>query len=225
MPVILQTGRAWAATPAKSILLRFLSDKDSQRTFVRQDIFRALNCPVQGIQCVTLFTFGETHRPVTVTCNRVSVTIRSQHRTNETTIDALDVAGMSAVTSPPADGAIINLMTHHRLVPADARSEPTTFREDDITIMIGSDLYWDALPARYLDYRFKLLPWKPVLDGRSREPSTTSPNVQLFIARLWCMVLESLPETMLRRSNPRSRNVRLLQGCPPVPNNAQCHCP
>ncbi|KAH7978003.1 hypothetical protein HPB49_004148 [Dermacentor silvarum] len=61
MPVFPQTGRAWAVTPARFILLRFLLDTGSQRTFVRRDIARALHCPVQGIECLTLFTFGKTH--------------------------------------------------------------------------------------------------------------------------------------------------------------------
>ncbi|KAH7933562.1 hypothetical protein HPB49_013920 [Dermacentor silvarum] len=89
MPVFLQTGRAWAVRPARSILLRFLLDMGSQRTFVRQDISRALNRPVQGVEHLTLSTFGKTQRPVTLTCNRVSFTLRSQHSTNELTIDAL----------------------------------------------------------------------------------------------------------------------------------------
>lgn len=37
------------------------------------------------------------------------------------------------------------MMTHHGLVPADARSEVTTFREDEISILIGSDLYWEVV--------------------------------------------------------------------------------
>lgn len=37
------------------------------------------------------------------------------------------------------------MMTHHGLVPADARSELTTFREDEISNLIGSDLYWEVV--------------------------------------------------------------------------------
>ncbi|KAH7966571.1 hypothetical protein HPB49_017781 [Dermacentor silvarum] len=148
MPVFLQTGRAWAAAPARSILLRFLLHTGSQRPFVRRDVSRALICPVQGVERLNLFTFGKTQRHVTLTCNRVSVTLRclrSQHSTNETTIDALEVSEVSVVTSPPVDGAIISIMTHHGLVPTDARSEAKIFREDEISILIGSNFYWDVV--------------------------------------------------------------------------------
>ncbi|KAH7977329.1 hypothetical protein HPB49_000681 [Dermacentor silvarum] len=57
----------------------------------------------------------------------------------------LEVPEISAVTIPPADGAIITMMTHHGVVPADARSEAMTFREDEISILIGSDFYWDIV--------------------------------------------------------------------------------
>ncbi|KAH7985314.1 hypothetical protein HPB49_026490 [Dermacentor silvarum] len=122
-----------------------VANTGSQRTFVRQDVARALNCPVQGVELLTQFTFGKTHRPVTLTCNRVSVTLGSQHSTNETSIDALEVPEISAVTRPPVDGAIIPMMTHHGLVPADAVSEAKAFREDEVSILIGSDFYWDVV--------------------------------------------------------------------------------
>ncbi|KAH7974466.1 hypothetical protein HPB49_015732 [Dermacentor silvarum] len=83
MPVFLQTGGALAVAPARSILLRFLLDTGSQRTFVRlQDVSRAPNAPVQGVERINLFTFGKAPRPVTLTCNLVSVTFRRQHSTN-----------------------------------------------------------------------------------------------------------------------------------------------
>ncbi|KAH7977292.1 hypothetical protein HPB49_000327 [Dermacentor silvarum] len=148
MPVFLQTGRAWAVAPARSVLLRFLLDTGSQRTFVWWDVARALNCPVQGVERLALFTFGKTQRLVTLTCNRVSVTLRTQQSTNEITIDALEVPEISGVTSPPADGTIITMMTNLGLVPADARLEATTFREDEISILIGSDFYWDVVTGQ-----------------------------------------------------------------------------
>ncbi|KAH7978650.1 hypothetical protein HPB49_006285 [Dermacentor silvarum] len=104
----------------------------------------ALNCPVEGVEWLTLFTFLKTHRPVTLTCNRVSATLRSQHNTNKTTLDALEESEISAVTSPPADGVIITMMTNLGLVPACARPDATTFREDEISILLGSDFYWDV---------------------------------------------------------------------------------
>ncbi|KAH7974959.1 hypothetical protein HPB49_022055 [Dermacentor silvarum] len=81
---------------------------------------------------------------------RVSVTLRSQHSTKETTIGALEVPEISAVTSPPADGAIVTMMTHCGLVPADARSVATIFLKDVISILIGSDLYWEIVTGQII---------------------------------------------------------------------------
>ncbi|KAH7959752.1 hypothetical protein HPB49_013545 [Dermacentor silvarum] len=112
------------------------------------------NCSVQGIERLALFTFGKTHRPVTLTCNRVSIALRSQHSTNETTIDALEVPEASEVNSPLVDGAIITMMTNLGFVPADASPVATTFREDEISIMIGSDFYWGVVTGQM----FRILP-------------------------------------------------------------------
>ncbi|KAH7943210.1 hypothetical protein HPB52_006522 [Rhipicephalus sanguineus] len=143
-PVLLQTGRAWAIAPEKTVLGRFLLDTGSQRSFVRQDIARALKCPVRGTERLTLFTFGKTQRPATLTCERVAVTLRSQHSSNETTIEALAIPEISPVTSPPADGELVTMMTRQGMLPADARPEATTFREDEISVLIESDIYWDV---------------------------------------------------------------------------------
>ncbi|XP_037572990.1 uncharacterized protein LOC119455640 [Dermacentor silvarum] len=75
-------------------------------------------------------------------------TIVRQHSTNKTTIDALEVLEISVVTSPPADSVIVTMMTHQGLVPADARSEATTVLEDEISILIGSDLYWEVVTGQ-----------------------------------------------------------------------------
>ncbi|KAH7933982.1 hypothetical protein HPB49_020055 [Dermacentor silvarum] len=115
------------------------TDTSSQCTFVRRAMDRALNCPVQGVERLTLFTFGKTRCPVTLDI---------QHITNELTIDALEVPEISVVTSLPSDGVVITMMTHHGLVPADARSEAKTFREDEISILIGSDFYWDVVTGQ-----------------------------------------------------------------------------
>ncbi|XP_037514045.1 uncharacterized protein LOC119390470 [Rhipicephalus sanguineus] len=143
-PVLLQTGRAWAIAPEKTVLVRFLLDTGSQRSFVRQDIARALKCPVRGTERLTLFTFGKTQRPATLTCERVAVTLRSQHSSNETTIEALAIPEISPVTSPPADGELVTMMTRQGMLPADAHPEATTFQEDEISVLIGSDIYWDV---------------------------------------------------------------------------------
>ncbi|KAH7943788.1 hypothetical protein HPB52_011739 [Rhipicephalus sanguineus] len=75
---------------------------------------------------------------------RVAVTLRSQHSNYQATIEALAIPEISPVTSPPADGELVTMMTRQGMLPADARPEATTFQEDEISVLIGSDIYWDV---------------------------------------------------------------------------------
>ncbi|KAH7943786.1 hypothetical protein HPB52_011737 [Rhipicephalus sanguineus] len=75
---------------------------------------------------------------------RVAVTLRSQHSSYQATIEALAIPEISPVTSPPADGELVTMMTRQGMLPADARPEATTFQEDEISVLIGSDIYWDV---------------------------------------------------------------------------------
>ncbi|KAH6933459.1 hypothetical protein HPB50_015156 [Hyalomma asiaticum] len=77
-----------------------------------------------------------------MTCERVAITLRSQHNSNQTTIEALAVAKTSALTSPPADGAIIDIMRCRGMLPAGEYAGARTFHEDEV--LIGSDIYWDV---------------------------------------------------------------------------------
>ncbi|KAL3222811.1 hypothetical protein MRX96_049956 [Rhipicephalus microplus] len=70
-------------------------------------------------------------RPATFTCERVALTLRSKHGSNENTIEALAIPEISPVTSPPADGEIVTMMTRKEILPAGARPDAMTFREDD----------------------------------------------------------------------------------------------
>ncbi|KAH6930827.1 hypothetical protein HPB50_019705 [Hyalomma asiaticum] len=173
MPVLLQTGRAWAIAPAKTILIRFLLDSGSQRSFVRQDIARTLKCPVRGTERLNLFTFGKTHLPSTITCERVAIMLRSQHNSNQTTIEALAVPEISAVTSPPADGAIIDIMRHRGMLPADECLGATTFQEDEISVLIGSDVYWDVATGQITRVSPRITAY---LSADSEDPGPLTPS-------------------------------------------------
>ncbi|KAH7966114.1 hypothetical protein HPB49_013891 [Dermacentor silvarum] len=109
----------------------------TKRSFIR----RAITKSISTIDAL----LSDEATPVQVLHQHLELVLPKQHSTKETTIDALEVPEISAVTSPLADGAIITMMTHHGLVPADACSEATTFREDKISILIGSDFYWDVV--------------------------------------------------------------------------------
>lgn len=56
--VFLQTATVWIETPVKRQLTRCLLDGGSQRSFVHQDISRALNLPKISEEILRLHTFG-----------------------------------------------------------------------------------------------------------------------------------------------------------------------
>ncbi|KAH8018312.1 hypothetical protein HPB51_002293 [Rhipicephalus microplus] len=68
----------------------------------------------------------------------IDVTLRSQHSSNET-IEALAIPEISPVTSLPSDGEIVT-MIWKGMLPANAHPDAMTLREDDISVLIGSDL-------------------------------------------------------------------------------------
>ncbi|KAH7977093.1 hypothetical protein HPB51_027048 [Rhipicephalus microplus] len=117
--------------PPKTVLVQLLLNTGSQRSFIRQDVSRDLKFPVRDAERLTLFTFGQMKRPATFTCERVALTLRSKHGSNENTIEALAIPEISPVTSPPADGEIVTMMTRKEILPAGARPDAMTFREDD----------------------------------------------------------------------------------------------
>ncbi|XP_077548006.1 uncharacterized protein LOC144160659 [Haemaphysalis longicornis] len=140
-PVLLQTGRAWGIGTSRQLLVRFLLDSGSQRTFIRRDVSRALDCPVDGVERLTTATFGNTRTSTPVSCNRVSLTLKSQHDGQRITIEALEVPNICNVTSPPVSEEILTSMAAKCQVAADARLS-ATFQEHQISVLIGSDAYW-----------------------------------------------------------------------------------
>ncbi|XP_077550653.1 uncharacterized protein LOC144163843 [Haemaphysalis longicornis] len=136
MSVLLQTGRAWALGKSHQLLVRFLLDTGSQRTFIRRDVSQALCCPVNGVERLTLSTFGDTRPRAPVTCNRVSLTLKSQHDGQNITVEALEVPSICTITSPPLSKEIIRAIADQGQVAADARLAPT-FRENQVSVLIG----------------------------------------------------------------------------------------
>ncbi|KAH6920127.1 hypothetical protein HPB50_028888 [Hyalomma asiaticum] len=92
-----------------------------------------------------------------MTCEGVVVTFQSQHNSRQTTIGALAVPESSAVTSPPADGAIIDIMRRRGMLQADACPGATTSQMDKLSILIGSHICWDmaTIPITRISPRSK----------------------------------------------------------------------
>ncbi|XP_077564559.1 uncharacterized protein LOC144180026 [Haemaphysalis longicornis] len=146
-PVLLQTGRAWGIGTSRQMLVRFLLDSGSQRTFIRRDVSRALDCPVDGVEHLTIATFGNIRTSAPVSCNRVSLTLKSQHDGQRITIEGLEVPNICNVTSPPVSEYILNSMAAKCHVAADARLSDT-FQEHQISGLIWSDAYWKVATGR-----------------------------------------------------------------------------
>lgn len=90
-----------------------------------------------------MFTFEQMKRLTAFTCERVALTLRIQHSSNET-VETLAIPEISPVTSLPSDGEIVTMMIRKGMLPADAHPDEMTFREDDINVLIKSDFYWDV---------------------------------------------------------------------------------
>lgn len=64
--VLLQTATIWTDEPQQSQLAKCLLDGGSQRSFIREDISRALKLPVVGSEIIKLHVFGSvTHKRIT----------------------------------------------------------------------------------------------------------------------------------------------------------------
>ncbi|KAH9371706.1 hypothetical protein HPB48_016707 [Haemaphysalis longicornis] len=144
--IYLQTGRAWAIGASHKLLVRVLLYSGSQRTFIRRDLSRTLRCPVRGVEDLSLVTFGDSRPRSSVRCNRVAVTLKSQHDGRRITIEALEVPEIDAVTSPPVNADVLRWQGRN-LTAADVRLADTHL-EDRVSILIGSESYWKVSSGR-----------------------------------------------------------------------------
>lgn len=56
--VLLQTATTWVETPTDRVLTQCLMDGGSMRSFIREDVSRALKLPVTAEETINLYTFG-----------------------------------------------------------------------------------------------------------------------------------------------------------------------
>ncbi|XP_077564690.1 uncharacterized protein LOC144180177 [Haemaphysalis longicornis] len=73
--------------------------------------------------------------------NRDSLTLKSQHDGQNIRVEALEVPSICTITSPPVSKEIVRAKADQGQVAADARLAPT-FRENQVSVLIGSDAYW-----------------------------------------------------------------------------------
>lgn len=119
-------GRAWAIGASHKLLVRILLDSSSQRTFIRRDLSRTLRCAVRGVEDLSL---GDPHPKSSVRCNRVSITLNSQHDGRRITVEALEVPEICAVTCPLVNGDVVSEMAKRNLTPADVQHANTRMED------------------------------------------------------------------------------------------------
>ncbi|KAH7935337.1 hypothetical protein HPB52_006417 [Rhipicephalus sanguineus] len=105
--VLLQTGRIWAECGTRRLLVRVLLDSGSQRSYIREDAARKLQCSVVGREELTLITFGNSKSQRRLRAERVSVRPRSQFDDAAVELEALTIPEICSVTSPPLENNIL----------------------------------------------------------------------------------------------------------------------
>ncbi|XP_037520910.1 uncharacterized protein LOC119397560 [Rhipicephalus sanguineus] len=139
--VLLQTGRVWAESGPRRLLVRVMLDSGSQRSFIRTDVSKRLRCRALGIDELSLVTVGNAKLRHQLRCKRVSVTLRGRFNDSTVTLEALEVPEVCSATSPLLDTEALELLCARKHDAADL-FDPETWHPDDISILIGSDAYW-----------------------------------------------------------------------------------
>ncbi|XP_037526248.1 uncharacterized protein LOC119403379 [Rhipicephalus sanguineus] len=119
----------------------------SQRSFIRTDVAKRLQCKVIGTEELSLVTFGNAKPRNHLRCRRVSVTLRGRFNGSTVTLEALEVPEVCTVTSPPLNIEVLELLSARRYDAADM-FDPETWRPEDVSILIGSDAYWKVATGK-----------------------------------------------------------------------------
>ncbi|XP_037520499.1 uncharacterized protein LOC119397132 [Rhipicephalus sanguineus] len=145
--VLLQTGRVWADSGPRQLLVRVMLDSGSQRSFIRTDVAKRLQCKVIGTEELSLVTFGNAKPQNHLRCRCVSVTLRGRFNSSTVTLEALEVPEVCTVTSPPLNIEVLELLSARRYDAADM-FDPETWHPEDVSILSGSDAYWKVATGK-----------------------------------------------------------------------------
>ncbi|KAH7957780.1 hypothetical protein HPB52_022662 [Rhipicephalus sanguineus] len=121
--VLLQTGRIWAECGTRRLLVRVLLDSVSQRSCIREDAARKLQCSVVGREELSLITFGNSKYQRRLRAERVSVRLRSQFDDAVVELEALTIPEICSVTSPPLENNILQALIakEYKAFPSEPR--------------------------------------------------------------------------------------------------------
>ncbi len=143
--VLLQTATVWIETPVKRQLTCCLLDGGSQRSFVRQDISRALNLPKIGEETLRIHTFG-CGEPKLITCNKVKLRLSNIRNGQSVDIDVLETPRVCTSIMRVAGEELRRELERKGMQLADTAVSGMEMQE--LGVLIGGDHYWRVVSGK-----------------------------------------------------------------------------
>lgn len=140
--MLLQTATIWIDAPQQSQLAKCLLDGGSQRSFIREDISRALKLPVVGSEVIKLHVFGSvTHQRVTA--KKVKANLCNLKTNESVKVELLETPTLCSSRLKTADEKLRQALNDKGLQVADI---PVRGMEtEELGILIGGDYYWSIV--------------------------------------------------------------------------------
>lgn len=142
--VLLQTATVWIETPAKRQLTRCLLDGGIQRSFVRQDISRALNLPKIGQERLRLHTFGS-DEPKLLTCNKMKLKLCNIRNRQSVDVVVLETPRVCTSIMRVAEELRRELEQKGMQI---ADTVVSGMAKQALGVLIGGDQYWEVVSEK-----------------------------------------------------------------------------
>ncbi|XP_077547597.1 uncharacterized protein LOC144159784 [Haemaphysalis longicornis] len=171
--VLLQTLTATVKGSASSGRYRILFEGGSQRSFMTADASQKLGCEFLEEETLTVGVFGG--QKTTKTMRKVRLLIVCENTERPVHIEALEVDAICNEHIPVPDDQVIKTREAMRL---DTRALCARgFEETKITILIGSDHYWDLVTGNVKPVTTKLKAVETLLGWTVQGPLPLGANV------------------------------------------------
>ncbi|KAI3361691.1 hypothetical protein L3Q82_002048 [Scortum barcoo] len=163
---------AWAGGPAGRKIVRCLLDGGSQRSFIHEDVAKALRLPVIRQETLNLHTFGST-TPATVQRNIVKVWM-------ENVWDSQQRIEIEAVETPQVCSAVIKVpgkplqeeLERKGLQLADFSLDGSD--DPELSVLIGGDFYWQVVSGKVQRLTYSLVAIESSFGWALQGPVSTS---------------------------------------------------
>lgn len=140
--VLLQTATVWVDTTRQSQITRCLLDGGSQRSFIREDISKALNLPVVGTEIIKLHVFGSENAK-RMTVKKVKASLRNLKTNVSVKVELLETPSVCSSNIKMANEEIRHTLEAKGFQVAD---HPVRGMEQEgLGILIGGDYYWNIV--------------------------------------------------------------------------------